>query len=60
MCIMCLILSMWKVLLDEMQDGQTPLLIATRKGSKLIVATLLEADANPNFMLQVCFMYMYP
>ena len=25
----------------------------------MIVATLLEADANHNFMLQVCFMYMY-
>ena len=38
-----------------LQDGQTPLLIATRKGSRMIVAALLEADANPNFMLQVWF-----
>ena len=39
-----------------LQDGQTSLLIATRKGSRMLVAALLEADAKPNFMLKVRFM----
>ena len=43
-----------------LQDGQSPLLIATWKSSGMIVAALLEADANPNFMLQVWLMYLYP
>ena len=42
-----------------LQDGQTPLLIATRKCSRMIVAALLEADANPNFVLQVHVVYVF-
>ena len=35
------------------------MLIATRKGSRMIVAALLDANANPNFMLKVWFIVQF-
>ena len=34
----------------QSQEGQTPLLIAMRKGNVVLARELLEAGANPNYM----------
>ena len=37
----------------QSQDGQTPLLIAVKKGNVVLARELLEAGANPNYMEKV-------
>ena len=37
----------------QSQEGQTPLLIAVRKGNVVLARELLEAGANPNHMEMV-------
>jgi len=39
--------------LIKLQEGQTPLLIAVRKGNVVLARELLEAGANPNYMEMV-------